>query len=192
MGNGTRGCTGRRGIGAAGLALIAALAATVVGGCGCRGVGTGAGTGGAASTVGQEGATLPEFALTALDGRRLDREALRGKIVIVDFWDTWCGPCLRALPHLKAIGAEHPDVVVVAVALGQEGEGKVREVVARQELSFPVCLLSAQGDLKTAFGEIEALPTTFLIGKDGVIRRRWVGAQSPTTYDNAVRALLES
>lgn len=172
------------------LVLAAGLATAGLGGC--HGAPPGGGAASAAGARGQEGAALPEFKLTALDGSRLTRDSLRGRIVIVDFWDTWCGPCLRALPHLKALSADHPEVVVVAVAMGQEGEAKVRQVVANLGLPFPVCLLPQQGDLIPAFGDIDALPTTFLIGPDGVIRRRWVGAQSPTTYENAVKGLQTS
>ncbi len=140
---------------------------------------------------GREGAALPGVTLTTLDGRTVDLAAQRGKVVIVDFWDTWCGPCLRALPHLQELGRAHPDsLVVVAVALGQEGEAKVRSVVARQGLTFAVALVGAQPDLTPAFGAIDQLPTTFLVGPDGVIRRRWIGSQSLETYERAVAGLL--
>lgn len=171
-------------IAVAGLVALLALA-----GNGCRDAGSHAGS----VAAGREGAVLSGLELVALDGRAFTTESLRGKVVIVDFWDTWCGPCLRALPHLKELSRSHPDqVVVIAVALGQEGEAKVREVVDRQELPFAVALLASQGDLSAVFGEIDALPTTFLVGPDGVIRRRWVGAQSLPTYDKAVRELLAS
>ena len=157
---------------------------------GCREPASGAA---AAAVGGIEGAQVAEFKLSALDGRELTPASLRGKVVIVDFWDTWCGPCLRAMPHLKELSLRHPDdVVVVAIALGQEGEAKVREVVARLGVPFPVVLFGAQGDLTPAFGNIEQLPTTFLLGPDGVIRRRWVGAQSLPTYESAVKSLLPS
>lgn len=155
----------------------------------CRGTPSGAATPpGAGGRVGQE---LPDVKIVALDGTEHTTASLRGKVVIVDFWDTWCGPCLRALPHLKELSRTHQDqVVVIAVALGQEGEGKVRQVVAKQELPFVVALLDAQGDLAPAFGSIDQLPTTFVVGPDGVIRQRFIGAQSLPTYEKAVKALL--
>jgi thiol-disulfide isomerase/thioredoxin len=160
---------------------------------GCRGSFSKTPTVGAAAVGGREGVQVADFQLTTLDGQKLTPASLRGKVVIVDFWDTWCGPCLRALPHLKELSQSHPnDVVVVAVALGQEGETKVREAVSRLGLFFPVALFDAQADLTPAFGNIEQLPTTFLVGPDGVIRRRWVGAQSLQTYESAVKSLLPS
>lgn len=140
---------------------------------------------------GREGMAIPPLTLTTLDGKSLDLGAQRGKVVIVDFWDTWCGPCLRALPHLQELSRTHPDsLVVIAVAIGQEGEGKVRSVVARQSLTIPVAMLGSQADLTPTFGSIDQLPTTFLVGPDGVIRRRWIGAQSLATYEHAVEDLL--
>jgi thiol-disulfide isomerase/thioredoxin len=165
---------------AAGLVVVAVALA------GCRAAAAAKVAGG-----GREGTAGPALTLTTLDGKSLDLGAQRGKVVIVDFWDTWCGPCLRALPHLQELSRAHPDsLVVVAVAIGQEGEAKVRSVVARQALTFPVALFSAQPDLTPAFGSIDQLPTTFLVGPDGVIRRRWIGAQSLATYENAVEGLL--
>ena len=175
------------------LAMAVLLLAIGVAAPACRGQGTGEAAGASETPGGREGMVLPEIAITTLDGSRLTTASLRGKVVIVDFWDTWCGPCLRALPHLKDLGVRHADdVVVVAIALGQEGEAKVRQVAARLELPFAVALIEAQGNLVPAFGNVDQLPTTFLIGPDGVIRRRWVGAQSLPTYENAVKALLSS
>lgn len=160
---------------------------------GCRGSASKTETAGVGGVGGREGLPVADFQLTALDGQKLTPASLRGKVVIVDFWDTWCGPCLRALPHLRELSQSHPDdVVVVAIAMGREGEAKVRETVTRLGLRFPVALLDAQGDLTPAFGNIEQLPTTFLLGPDGVIVRRWVGAQSLPTYTNAVESLLSS
>lgn len=167
--------------------LIVGLAATPA----CHGESARATERATVAPGGREGMTLPAYALKTMDGRELTSDALHGKVVIVDFWDTWCGPCLRALPHLRELSAGHPDnVVVVAIALGQEGEAKVREVTAKLQLPFAVAMFEAQSDLVPVFGNVDQLPTTFLVGPDGVIRRRWVGAQSLPTYENAVKALL--
>lgn len=172
--------------------VVAAAALALLASGACRGKGTEAGSSGSA-TGGVVGAAVNELRVVALDGQEHTSASLRGKVVVVDFWDTWCAPCLRAMPHLKDLSEVYAGrVVVVAIAIGQEGEGKVREVVARQGLTFPVALLASQEGLTAAFGEIAALPTTFLLDHDGVIRQRWVGAQSPATYERAVHDLLGS
>ncbi|MBK8165977.1 MAG: TlpA family protein disulfide reductase [bacterium] len=170
--------------------VVAAAALAMLAGGACRGKGAEARAPGGGGG-GRIGTGVGDFRVVALDGQELTGSALHGKVVLVDFWDTWCGPCLRAMPHLKELGQAHEgQVVIIAVAIGQEGEAKVREVMARYDLRFPVALLAAQGDLTTAFGEIAALPTTFLVDQEGVIRQRWVGAQSPATYEKSVRELL--
>ena len=66
---------------------------------------------------------MPEFAATTLDGRTLDREAFKGKVAIVDFWATWCGPCLEEMPSLRRIAERHgEDVVLVGVNLNEADE----------------------------------------------------------------------
>lgn len=173
--------------------VVAAAALAFLASGACRGRGASAGGGADGGAGGRVGAAVTQLRVVDLDGREHTSASLQGKLVMVDFWDTWCGPCLRALPHLKDVAEAHDgQVVVLAVAIGQEGEAKVREVVARQALPFPVALHAAQGDLVPAFGEVSALPTTFLLDQQGVIRQRWVGAQSPSTYERAVRELLGS
>lgn len=169
--------------------VVAAAALAMLAGGDCRGKEGRAAA--AAGGGGRVGAAVADLRVVALDGQEHTSASLRGKVVMVDFWDTWCGPCLRAMPHLKELSAEHAgDLVVLAVAIGQEGEAKVREVAAKQGLTFPVALLGEQTNLEGAFGEIAALPTTFLLDREGVIRQRWVGAQSPSTYERSVRELL--
>lgn len=173
--------------------VVAATALAILASGACRGKDTGAGNAGGAGAGGRIGGAVTDLRFVDLDGREHTSASLQGKLVMVDFWDTWCGPCLRALPHLKELGEAHEGrLVVVAVAIGQEGEAKVREVVARQALPFPVVMHGAQGDLVPAFGEVSALPTTFLLDQQGVIRQRWVEAQSPSTYARAVSDLLGS
>lgn len=172
--------------------VVAAAALAVLASGACRGKGADARTAGSGA-AGMVGSGVGDLRVVAMDGREHTSAGLRGQVVLVDFWDTWCGPCLRAMPHLKDLSEAYAgQVVVIAIAIGQEGEGKVREVAARQGLTFPVALLAAQGDLTAAFGEISALPTTFLLDQQGVIRQRWIGAQSPATYERAVRELLGS
>lgn len=172
--------------------VVAAAALAVLASGACRGKGTEARSA-ASGAGGMIGTGVNDLRLAALDGQQHTSATLRGKVVLVDFWDTWCAPCLRAMPHLKDLSEVYAgQIVVIAIAIGQEGEGKVREVVERQNLTFPVALFEPQEGVTAAFGEISALPTTFLLDQDGVIRHRWVGAQSPATYEKAVRELLGS
>lgn len=174
---------------ALGLAALLGLA----GGCGERRQDTAEApiAGGPAATSAAEvpaGAEL-DFSLTALDGRTFRLSELRGQVVILDFWATWCGPCRMALPHLQDIHDRFGDkgVTIVAVAMDDGGERVVRPFVAKQGLRFPVVL--PDDKVVKDFGPVRGLPTTVLIGPDGKIHRRYLGYQPPATLLKEIAAL---
>jgi len=141
--------------------------------------------------VGSEvGQTAPAFSLERVDGGRLDLKELRGKTVLVDFWDTWCPPCRRALPHLEELSREHSrDFVVVGVSLGQEGPSKVKAYVEKGGFTFP--FVFGDADVFQKFG-VQNLPTTFLLDANGVIRNKWVGGYPKGAYEQEIFKLLEN
>lgn len=142
----------------------------------------------ASLTVGAtEGDLAPDFTLKRLDGTDLTLSDLRGKAVIVDFWDTWCPPCKRALPHLQELSERYSDdLVVVGVALGREGEAKVRSYTKENGLTFEMVVFTQSSTIMTDFGGIQSIPTTFLIDANGVIRQKWVGGADKSSYETAV------
>lgn len=130
-----------------------------------------------------------DFSLTSLDGRTVRLSELRGQVVILDFWATWCGPCRMALPHLQDIHDRFGDkgVTIVAVAMDDGGERVVRPFVAKQGLRFPVVL--PDDKVVKDFGPVRGLPTTVLIGPDGKIHKRYLGYQPPATLLKDIAAL---
>lgn len=146
---------------------------------------------GPAAGQAEPGRPAPDFTLPRLDGGELTLSALRGKAVIVDFWDTWCGPCRRAMPHLQELSEAYAEeLVVVGVALGRDGADKVRAYVADKGLTFEMVLFDQDMKLLRDFGGIQSIPTTFLIDADGNIRRKWVGAEEKAVYERAVRDVI--
>lgn len=174
--------------------LMLLLAISVASGCGSGGDKTNAAAKSddasrtaATSIGGSKGDRAPEFKLKRLAGGELSLSSLRGKTVVVDFWDTWCGPCRRALPDLEALSQTYEgDLVVVGVALGRKGEAEVRTFVEQHGLTFEMVMLDPEGKVLTDFGGIQSIPTTFLIGTDGVIREKWVGAADKSVYESAI------
>jgi peroxiredoxin len=112
------------------------------------------------------GAPAPAITLTTLDGRHIDTRDLRGKVVIVTFWATWCVPCREELPLLSHYAQRHADqgLIVLGFSLDTPDQlPKVRKVA--DALSFPVGLL---GDPHVpGYGRIWHLPVSFVIGRDG-------------------------
>ncbi len=146
------------------------------------------------STVpGTKGSVAPDFALKRLSGGELQLSSLQGKAVIVDFWDTWCPPCVKALPHLQELSVQYDqDLVVVGVAMGRQGEAKVRQFTQDKGLTFEMVLFNNDPQLIKAFGGIQSIPTTFLIDREGVIREKWVGGFGKAEYERAIKAVLGS
>jgi cytochrome c biogenesis protein CcmG/thiol:disulfide interchange protein DsbE len=140
-----------------------------------------------------KGHPAPDFSLRKLSGGELQLSSLKGKVVLVDFWDTWCPPCRKALPHLQELSETYgDDLVVVGVALGREGEAKVRSYVEANHLTFEMVLFNNDMKLIDNFGGVEGIPTTFLIDDAGIIREKWVGGFGKETYENGIKALLGS
>ena len=142
---------------------------------------------------GNKGDLAPEFDLKNIAGGQLVLSSLRGKAVIIDFWDTWCPPCKKALPGLEAISQAYPnDLVVVGIAFGRDGEAKVRQYVTQNKLTFPMVMSDADYKVAKDFGGVQSIPTTFLVDRNGVIVEKWVGGHSRQEYEDAVKKVLGS
>jgi thiol-disulfide isomerase/thioredoxin len=118
----------------------------------------------------------PPFAVTTLDGQKVSLDSLAGKVVLIDFWATWCGPCRQALPHIREIAqrfAGQP-LVVLSVSLDQD-EGAWKQFVAKNEMAWPQYRDGRfTGPIATRFG-VTAIPATFTIDADGVLEDQHVG-----------------
>lgn len=137
------------------------------------------------------GAEVPDFELPRLDGTTLKLSDLRGKAVMIDFWDTWCPPCRAAMPHLQEISEEYADdLVIVGVAFGRQGKAAVEKFVEDNGLTFEFVL--ANQKVLTDFGGLPSIPTTFLVDRDGQVVKKWVGGQTKHTYEAAVQAVTAS
>lgn len=140
------------------------------------------------------GTPAPEFAYPTLAGDTIALADLRGEVVLLNIWASWCGPCVREMPSMQRLyddlGAEGLRVVAVSVdAPGAVGD--VRAFVDEYDLDFDV-LLNPSGGIQNAYG-VSGLPTTFLIDREGRIRRRVIGGTDWAAPENVqtVRALLE-
>ncbi|MFN2370933.1 MAG: TlpA family protein disulfide reductase [Candidatus Krumholzibacteriia bacterium] len=167
-------------------ALLVILLVTAAG-CGDGGRGADAGTG----TVAAKGGPAPDFTLPRVDGGTLRLADLQGQAVILDFWDTWCPPCRRAMPHLQELHDQYAgQLTVVGVAFGRDGKGSVTKFLAERNLTFPNVLMDEQYETARAYGGLQSIPTTFLIDAEGVIREVWVGGFEKADYEAALRPVL--
>ncbi len=131
----------------------------------------------------------PSFSMHTVDGQAVDSGSLRGKVVLVNFWATWCGPCKDEMPALERLRRRLSDrqFEVLAVTADQEPEA-IRNFAKTLNLEFPI-LLDETKEVSAAFG-VRGLPTTVVIDRNG----RWVGrAVGPRAWDSpATVALFEN
>jgi cytochrome c biogenesis protein CcmG/thiol:disulfide interchange protein DsbE len=131
----------------------------------------------------------PVFVRTSLSGQRIDLAAYRGKVVLLNFWATWCGPCQVELPRFSAWQKQYgpTGLQVVAVSMDDDATG-VRPVVRKLKLDFPVIM----GDerLGKLYGGVLGLPVTFLIGRDGKVAARIEGGADLHAMEGKIKQLL--
>jgi peroxiredoxin len=132
----------------------------------------------------------PAWKLKDIDGKDVAFEQFKGKVVVIDFWATWCGPCRVEIPGYVEMQKKHgaEGLVIVGVSLDQAGPEVVKAFAAKYGINYP--LVMADEAIQTKFGGIEAIPTTFLIDRDGQIRDRKVGAEESESYEKKVAAVL--
>ena len=130
---------------------------------------------------------VPLVAVRTLDGRMLSSAAWRGKVTIVTFWATWCGPCREEAADFLALERRYPDHVRIVGLSVDEDADAVRRWVAAHGVDYPVAIASAE--LQRRFGGIEAVPTSFVLDPEGRIVQAHVGLYPPLVYDLEVRVL---
>ncbi|MEJ5241542.1 MAG: TlpA disulfide reductase family protein [Anaerolineales bacterium] len=124
----------------------------------------------------RQGFLAPDFSLETTDGKIIRLSELRGQVVVLNFWTTWCPPCRAEMPTLERIAQEYASQGVIILGVNstiQDNVADIPDFLAEYSITFPI-LLDRQGQV-TRLYEIRALPTTFFIGPDGVIRYVVVG-----------------
>jgi thiol-disulfide isomerase/thioredoxin len=122
----------------------------------------------------------PAFEVDTMDGKHISLDELKGKVVLIDFWATWCGPCRKALPHMREIAKKFKDepLVVLSVSLDDD-EQKWKDFIQKNEMTWPQCRDEGgfKGQLPQLFA-VNAIPHTFTIDADGVLQDEHIGDAS--------------
>jgi cytochrome c biogenesis protein CcmG/thiol:disulfide interchange protein DsbE len=132
----------------------------------------------------------PALALTGIDGRQWTAQDLRGKVVILNFWASWCGPCIDELPVLNALAREHPDLLVLGVNF-KENADTIAAFAAAHPFAYPI-LRDRGGDALKAWSAGGVLPATILLDRRGRARWRMIGelTHAETGWKQALDRLL--
>jgi cytochrome c biogenesis protein CcmG/thiol:disulfide interchange protein DsbE len=131
----------------------------------------------------------PEFARQAFNGRKLDLAAYRGKVVLLNFWATWCAPCQEEMPVFatwqRQYGAQGLQVVGISM---DDAAAPARQLAERLKLDYPVAMGDAP--LGELYGGVDGLPFTLLIDKSGTVRAQFLGETDLKSMETRLKALL--
>ncbi len=135
---------------------------------------------------GKESAPTPDFALKTLEGKEITLSGLKGKVVLLDFWATWCGPCRESIPHLVQLYKTYHDNGFEVIGMSvDKGDGEtVRHFVKSMEIPYPVIL--APEEVARNYG-VTALPTTLFIDKEGKVREKIIGFNATIAKEMAAK-----
>ena len=132
----------------------------------------------------------PRYGYSTLDGGTVSSESLRGKVVLVNFWATWCTPCRVEMPLLQRMAERHREAGLVVVGLSRDvgPPAEVRAFLEERGIHYPVAIVGREAE--RAFGGIRGYPTSFLIDRSGQVRHKALGPLAMLSFEPAVRRLL--
>jgi peroxiredoxin len=139
------------------------------------------------------GRPMPEFKLKDADGQTVRPVDYKGKVVLLDFWATWCGPCKIEIPWFMDFERQFKDqgFAVVGVSMDEDGWAAIKPYVQNMKMNYRVLL--GDDNVSTAYGGLDSLPTTLLIDRDGKIASVHVGvSQGKEEFKNAIVQLLHA
>ena len=125
----------------------------------------------------------PQFSLANLDGKNVSLKDFADKVMVVDFWATWCGPCREEIPHLNKLYENYrgKGLVVVGISMDAEGPEVVKQFAKELRMEYPVVM--GDENVQQDFGGIVGLPTTFIIDRKGNIVKKYTGYQPAIMQD---------
>ena len=134
----------------------------------------------------------PDFALKDGDGKTVRISDYRGRVVLLDFFATWCGPCKIEIPWFMQFERKHKDkgFSVIGVSMDEEGWEVVKPFLAELSVNYRVVIGS--DETAASYGGVDALPTTFLIDREGRVAAKYVGVTSRGEFEDGIEQLLQA
>ena len=133
--------------------------------------------------------TAPDFSLQDVDGKPLTMSGNRGKVVLLNFWATWCTPCRAEIPEFERFQNTYGPQGLQVLGISMDDDAKpVREFSQQLKMNYPIALGSDK--LAQSYGGVLGLPVSFLIGRDGKIAAKYVGAAEIPVVEQEIKTLL--
>jgi peroxiredoxin len=144
-----------------------------------------------AKPAGLPGKAAPDFALPDLSGKTVRLSDFKGKVVLLDFWATWCVPCREEIPAFIQLQRQYASrgFTVLGIALDDEGAAVVKPFAQKLGVNYPLVIGNTQ--IAAAYGGIQAVPTAFLIGRDGMILRMFVSPRDKSAWEQTIQSALQ-
>lgn len=131
------------------------------------------------------------FTINDMNGKPVSLAAYKGKVILLDFWATWCGPCKAEIPNFVELQNEYgPKGLVVLGFSVDDTVDLLKPFVTQLKMNYPVLVGLGREDVQDAFGPIWAIPTTLLISRDGRVCRKNTGLLGKEKYERDIKALL--
>ena len=134
--------------------------------------------------------SAPDFSLKDVNGKPVKLSDYKGKVVLLNFWATWCGPCKIEIPWFKEFETTYKNqgFAVLGVAMDDDGWEAVKPYIIEKQVNYRVVVGTEQ--VSVLYGDVESLPTTFVIDREGRIASTHIGLISKGDYANEIKQLL--
>ncbi len=131
-----------------------------------------------------------DFTLPGLDGKAIKLSAYKGKVVLLNFWATWCGPCKAEIPGFVELQTQYKnDLVIVGLSVDDPAD-KAKAFADQYKVNYPIVLGLGHDDIQDAYGPIYGIPASFLISRDGKVCKRHLGIAPKSQFEREIKALL--
>ena len=131
-----------------------------------------------------------DFTLPGLDGKAVKLSAYKGKVVLLNFWATWCGPCKAEIPGFVELQTQYKnDLVIVGLSVDDPAD-KAKAFADQYKVNYPIVLGLGHDDIQDAYGPIYGIPASFLISRDGKVCKRHLGIAPKSQFEREIKALL--
>jgi thiol-disulfide isomerase/thioredoxin len=131
-----------------------------------------------------------DFKLKDMNGVEVHLASFKGKVILLNFWATWCGPCRAEIPALVELQRQYADDLVVLGLSVDDTAEKLLPYAAEFKMNYPVLVGNGREDVQDAFGPLYGIPVSVIIGRDGVIARKHSGIATKEQFEREIKTLL--